>query len=494
MIKRYGNHGLAYSGENAVVSFEIIKHADQQSIEAEKASMNTIYVYADVFKLVDYNVAAYGKYNNVPEDLRELVKNNHLLPEILNKQVRYMYGQGPELFEEKIEGNKKTRVPIAKDQYPQVWAWLNSWDSNGLADDVRTYLKRVIREYYYTEGIFTKWAFNRSRRTGGAIPVRGLEYMPTTRTRLGTRKQLDLRDPLEDESLDLVLYGLWYRGTNADLKEFPRFDRANPFKNHVAVNYTRDFGFGEEVYSFPSFYYGLKEWIAGSNLNPKYINSYLKNSLSAKLHVLIPNAWIEQKVNTLKEICEQNQSRDEAGKDLITEYDGLTDIGKEFNFGMVNQLIDIKMEALSGMLSGSGENQGKTFVSRKFQTEFGTEEWEFKDIPVKYAEFVKSIIDFDKRAVEVILAGKGLDPSISNVTKDGIFSASGSGAYYNYLIYLNSLSYAEEFITNDINMALRLNFPQLAAKNIVLGFMRNMPERQEELAPKDRLTATTENK
>ena len=428
MIQRYQNRGLAYDGENAVVSFEIIKHADQASIEAEKAEMNSIYVYAEVFKLVDYSVAAYGKYNNVPEDLRELVKNNHLLPEILNKQVRYMYGQGPELFEEKMEGNKKTRIPIPKATHPQVWEWLNSWKQAGLADDMRAYLKRVIREYYYTEGIFSKWVFNRSRRTGGPMPVRGLEYMTSTRTRLATRRQLDLRDPIEDELLDLVLYGLWYRGTNADLKEFARFDAANPLRYPVAVNYVRDFGFGEEVYSFPSFYYGLKEWISGSNLNPKYINSYLKNSLSAKLHVLIPNAWIEQKTATLREICEQNQSREQQGIDLITEYDGLTDIGTQFNFAMVNALIDMKMETLSGMLSGSGENQGKTFVSRKFQTEYGVEEWEFKDIPVKYAEFVKSIIDFDKRAVEVILAGKGLDPSISNVTKDGIFSASGSGA------------------------------------------------------------------
>ena len=41
---------------------------------------------------------------------------------------------------------------------------------------------------------------------------------------------------------------------------------------------------------------------------------------------------------------------------------------------------------------------------------------------------------------------------------------------------------------------MHLNFPQLKQNNILLGFMRNMPERQEELAPKDRLNATTENK
>lgn len=493
MIERYGNHGLVYDGDNAVVSFEILKYADQQSIDAEKASMQRPAIN-QVFKLKKYTVAGYGPYNNMPGELRDLIKNNHLLPEILSKQVRFMYGQGPELFKEKVENDRKTRVPVDRSKYADVWRWLNSWESNGLADDVRTYLKRVIREYYYTEGIFVKWVYNKSRRTGGPMPIRGLEYVPSTRARIATKKQVDMRSPIEDEEFELVLYSKWQRFMSDQVREFPRFKKSNPLANRVAINYTRDFGFGEEIYSFPTFYFGLKEWIKGSNINPKYINSYLKNSLSAKLHVLIPDVWINQKTETLKSICELNQAREESGKPLVTEYDGLTDIGTEFSLGMVNKLIDIKLEALTRVLSGQGENQGKTFVSRRFRTEYGVEEWEFKEIPVKYKEFVTSIIEYDKRAVEVILAGKGLDPSISNVTKDGIFQTSGSGAYYNYLIYLNSLSYAEDFITEDINRALRINFPRLRDENIILSFLRHVPERQEDVPPKDRLPQLTKNK
>ncbi len=492
MIERYGNHGLAYNGDNAVVSFEILKYADQQSIDAEKASME-MPLLSKVFKFKKYHIARYGKNNDLPGDLRDLIKNNHLLPEILSKQVRFMYGEGPELFKEKVENDRKTRVPVDKNNYADVWSWLNSWESNGLADGVRTYLKRVIREYYYTEGIFSKYVYNKSRRIGGPMPIRGLEYVPSTRARIATKKQVDSRSPIEDEVFELVLYSVWGKQKAGHIREFPRFQKSNPLANRVAINYTRDFGFGEEIYSFPTFYYGLKEWIKGSNINPKYINSYLKNSLSAKLHVLIPDIWINQKSETLKTICEHNQAREEAGKPLITEYDGLTGIGTEFNLGMVNKLIDIKLEALTRVLSGQGENQGKTFVSRRFRTEYGVEEWEFKEIPVKYKEYVTSIIEYDKRAVEVILAGKGLDPSISNVAKDGIFQTSGSGAYYNYLIYLNSLSYAEDFITEDINRALRINFPRLEKENIVLSFLRHIPERQENVPPKDRLPQLTKN-
>ena len=110
-------------------------------------------------------------------------------------------------------------------------------------------------------------------------------------------------------------------------------------------------------------------------------------------------------------------------------------------------------------MSGEGENQGKAFWSRTFNTEHGTEGWDFVEIPTKYKEFVSSIIDFDKRALAVILAGKGLDPAISNVTNEGIFN-SGSEIYYNYLLFLQTQRYAEEFITRDVNIPVMDQFPQ----------------------------------
>lgn len=486
-IQRYGNQGLVDDGHKALISFEILATADQLSIERDKTKFAQASLYNETFMLQNYTIAAFGQYNNLPGELKDLIKNNHLLPEILAKQVRFMYGQGPWLFKNQITNEKLKRVPVDAAQFARVWQWLNSWKSAGLADDVRTYLKRTAREYYYTEGVFSKWRFNKSRRIGGALPVRGLEHVPTTRVRLGKRGVIDITKPLEDEILDLVIYSQWDKPYKMDFEVFPRLNKANPLQHPVAINYTRDFGYGEEVYSFPSFYYGLIEWIKGSNLNPKYINSYLKNSLSAKLHVLIPDVWIQQKTETLKQICENNKSRDQQSLPLITTYDGLTDIGTTFSHGLVNKLIDKKLEKLSSVLSGEGENQGKAFISRKFQTEHGVEEWEFKEIPVKYKEFIQSIIEVDKRAVEVILAGKGLPPSISNVTKDGVFQSSGSDAYYNYMIYLNSLHYAEEFITEDINRALWINFPELEQQNVTLGFLRHVPERQEELQPKERI-------
>ncbi len=488
-IKRYDNHhGILFQGEQALLTFEIIKSADQAQINRKKEEMLQSYTLGEFFTLGNYTVASYGTYNNLPGELKLLVRENHLLPEILNKQVRFMYGQGPYLFREEIEKDRKKRYPVAQNNYDEVWKWLNSWKKNGLLQDMEEYLKLCIREYYYTEGIFSRYHFNLSRRIpGGMIPIRGLEYYPSTRMRLGMNGILDPSAMLEDELLDVVLYGYWEVAFRFDYDVYPRFISSDPFRYPTAVNYVRDLGFGEEVYSFPSFYYGLKEWIKGSNLNPKYINSYLKNSLSARIHVIIPQKWIETKEKVLRDICEENKNREQQGFAIIDSYDGLEDIGTMFNYSMVQKLIDAKLKALTAVLSGEGENQGKTFVSRRFRTEHGLEEWEFKDIPLKYSEFITSILQFDTKAVQVILEGKGLDPSISNVSKEGIFQGSGSQSYYNYLIYLNSLYYAEEFITQDINNALAINFPYLRKERIKLGFFRNIPERTEEVPPKDRI-------
>lgn len=495
-IQRYGkSRGIAYDRSTAVASFEILKKADQVTIDDEKAKYDLLMKYGESFSFNEFTVATYGEANLLPQEVKNMIGNNHLLPEILKKQARYMYGQGAFLYieEEDTEGGKK-RIPVSQ-QYPKVLNWLASWKKNGLKNSFAEYAMRTILDYYYVEGTWSKYRFNKSRRavTKGDVPIRGLEFISNTKARLVFEGKTEINQLLEDEDYTHVMVGRWDVPTRYDMEVFPRFDEGNPFKYPVAVNYVRDFGFGEDIYSFPTWYYGLKEWIKSSNLNPKYLNSYLKNSLNAKLHVLIPDSWIKAKENTLKNITTNNQDLEQQGKPMQTDYEGLKDIGTTFDYSMIQKLIDIKLQQITEVLSGEGENQGKVFFSRTFRGEFGIEEWDFKEIPTKYKEFVSSIIDLDKRTVSVILEGKGLDPSISNVTKDGVFQGSGSEAYYNYIIYLNSLSYAEEYCCRDINTALHLNFPELFRNRVKLGFFRYVPPKQQETSPKDRIDKQAAN-
>jgi hypothetical protein len=494
MIKRYGNHGLVYGQKDtAMLSFEIVSAADKTTIEEERSKYNVFNVYGEYFSFADYTLASYGEDNKLPTEVKNMIKDNHLLPEVLKKQVRFLYGNGPFLYREEVDetGDNIRRIALSKQKYADVWQWLNSWESNGIENSVEQYLKGAAMEYYYTEGIPTKWLYNRSRRlavrAANVLPVRGLEYVPSTKFRFAKQGHREIGELLERKDFTHAMVGRWDMATRENMEVFPLLDRANPLRHSVAVNYVADLSFGDEIYSIPTFYYGLKEWIRSSNLNPKYINSYLRNSLSAKLHVIIPDSWIVSKQKTLEEICRKNRELDQQGKALITEYEGLKEIGTTFSVAMIQKLIDLKLEELTNVLSGEGDNQGKAFYSRSFRTQYGVEEWQFKEIPVKYKEFIDTLTSLDKHTVKVILEGKGIDPSISNVSGEGLFQSSGSQAYYNYIIYLSQLTFAEDFVCADINRALRINFPRLEREGVKLGLFRRIPERQKELSSDERL-------
>ncbi len=130
------------------------------------------------------------------------------------------------------------------------------------------------------------------------------------------------------------------------------------------------------------------------------------------------------------------------------------------------------------------------FASFSFLGSKGEEvKWKIEQIDLKYKEYIESLISFDRRADEVLLSAKGIDPSISNVSKEGVISKSGSDAYYNYLLYLLQLPAPEKICCDAINMAVRANFPHLWRQGYMVGFYRPVPARQQEVSPDDRITS-----
>ena len=106
---------------------------------------------------------------------------------------------------------------------------------------------------------------------------------------------------------------------------------------------------------------------------------------------------------------------------------------------------------------------------------------------MKYKEYIDSLIAYDKRTEQALLSSVGLDAAISAVDKDGVISKSGSDSYYNYLIYIMSLTPEDEICAEPLNMALKVNFPELFAQGYRIGFYREVPQRQEDVSPQDRL-------
>ncbi len=347
------------------------------------------------------------------------------------------------------------------------------------------YIDKVIKDLYYFEDYWTKWRFFSGRRIG-SLPVAGLEHVENFRGRLASSKGIDMFSRnYEDKDFDQVIVGNWASAFALDMNIYPRFRQNQAYNYEVAVSYHKHHSPGE-IYGMNKFYFGIKDWLIATNRNPRYINSYLENSLSAKVHVIIPNEWVTYIENKITSYCSTNEELLSEGKDLLKP-NGI-EVGTEYHEGLLDAYIKAEMRKLTDFLSGV-KNQGKTFTTFKYQTDKGDSVgWEILPLDMKYREYITALNDYDKRADEVITSSIGIDSSISNISKDGVISKSGSDAYYNYILYLYAnLPTAERVSCSAINEAINVNFPALYKQGFRVGLYTEVPSQQQDISPNDRL-------
>lgn len=423
-----------------------------------------------------------GSNNQLPDEIKLMFSTNRILPELIDKQYRLLYGKGLFVYQQKFEDKKLVRDWKSNET---IENWLGDWQSRGLTDSPEQYIDKVIKDLYYFEDYWTKWRFFAGRRIG-SMPVAGLEHVENFRGRLASSKGIDIFSKnYEDKDFDQVIVGNWASSYALDMKIYSRFRQNQAYNYEVAISYHKHHSPGE-IYGINKFYYGIKDWLIATNRNPRYINSYLENSLSAKVHVIIPNQWVEYTENKIRGYCDTNLELETAGKELMKP-NGI-EIGTEYHEGLLDAYIKAEMRKLTSFLSGV-KNQGKTYTSFKYTTDKGDSVgWEIVPIDMKYREYITALNDYDKRADEVITSSIGIDSSISNISKDGVISKSGSDAYYNYILYLYAnLPTAERVSCSAINEAINVNFPALYKQGFRVGLYTEVPSQQQDISPNDRL-------
>ncbi len=467
--------------ENSVLTFQFggdsMADLEGRLFGRTPASLRT----GHLVKVSGYNVLTRGVNDTEITDIRENIKSNRLLPEVIEKQVRIMYGLG--LYVYRIEFDSDGKLVQRWVDCPPITEWLRSWNDCGITDDANDFALECIRRYYYFEDFFVKWRFFKGRAIGG-LPVAGLELVENSRARLASEKELSPFGSYTYDDFTHVMVGDWrYRG---DFSIYPLLRPQHIHRYDVAISHHAN-GDVDGIYGRNKAYDGSREWLLGANENPRFIRSFLRNSMAAKVHVIIPNEWVAAKRKQIQDLCEYNRKLKRENKEPV-RYNGV-EIGTDFHEGLLTQYTNIELERLTTYLSGA-DNQGKMFASFSFLGSKGEEvKWKIEQIDLKYKEYIESLISFDRRADEVLLSAKGIDPSISNVSKEGVISKSGSDAYYNYLLYLLQLPAPEKICCDAINMAVRANFPHLWRQGYMVGFYRPVPARQQEVSPDDRITS-----
>ncbi len=400
----------------------------------------------------DYIVYPYGKNNDLPDIIREVVQNNYIAPGILKKKTQLIWGLGPQLYREKIEDRILIRDWIEDEA---VSEWLHSWQ-------YEDYLVKALTDYQHIEGVFSRYEMAKSTRLGEAYISKIVHIYPD-RIRLASMKDSDSNDATHAITTDWSFNSVT---ALTNYKVYSLFDFSKPSNQRNSVIYSNMYSFCTDYYTVPDLY-GSLEWIKRSTAVPLIFKALSKNSINLKYHIISPQAFWDKKADIIKENC--TKSGQVYTDSLLLAYQ------KQF------------LEKISTVLSGD-ENTGKYLHTTKTFTVDGTNliehGWEIKVIDQNIKDYVTSQIAISERSDHALSAGLNLHSALGNVSESGK-SDSGSEQIYALKTFLQTgIDIPEMIVMKAINYALKINFPN---KKLKLGFYHQTPEKEQNISPKNRL-------
>lgn len=243
-----------------------------------------------------------------------------------------LYGKGPRIYKDRLENNKVIREWV---EIPKVKNWLDDWQKNGMEMSYTDFGLALIKRYYFFRDFFVKWRMSHGKSIG-KIPVAGLELVENKYCRLATLKQDVAEDIVLYNDMRFVVVGNWNYGA-AKFKVYPLF-RISEIDNYkyAAVSHHRESTVGN-LYGENETHEGVKTHIKTSNELPEFIDSFLNNSLAAKIHVIIPYAWVEAKRKQIKALCDENKNRKKENIPLL-QYNHI-DIGTEYRESLIVNIL-----------------------------------------------------------------------------------------------------------------------------------------------------------
>ena len=402
----------------------------------------------DPVSVAGQRVVPWGRDNNLPAAVRNLLERNNLGPGILDRKTGLLYGQGPALYRLAIENNERVQHWVEDDEVQQ---WLDSWD-------YRAFVRAALVEYTHMNGVFVKYRMGRGVRIGRSW-VSSLECLHSSDCRLVWPGD----DSRRLEDVTHILTGDFNALGSRTFRLYPVFDKWEPTRHEAAIRYHSMRSFGRNMYAISCFY-GSVPWLENANDLPRIIRHLNENMIAAAYVVHSPQAYWDEKKEMLQAMHEDWTD---------------TQIQKE-----MGKLKDELVRTIADVMAG-GRNAGKFFSCVDFVDRDGhAQSWRIEPIEMNIDKYIDAQAKISRIADSSTTSGFGLSPALSNIIIDGKSDSGSQMLYALKIFYGADTQIAEDIALEALNDALRINFPD--KKGLFVGLYRKVINREDNVSAPDR--------
>ncbi len=409
-------------------------HGRDRSIERTTISSQTW--EEDFIRIGGHEISPYGADNLLPNNVTETLKDDALIPPLLETKRNMLFGDGEYLYKEVIAENGLQREEVLD---PEVSDWLESFN-------FFDYFIRQAHAFWTLENNFAKVVRLKGHHIGKSAAV--LEFVDPVEARLGRKKAgstghiftADWADPYSYES-------------DKRLRRYPVFDRSDPFRHPHSMLHYNNPTTGMKYYSLPVYFGLLKSWTPLIRKIPKWHDKSMDNSLNLKYHIKVPHSYF----TSLKD----NYGWDE--NDLEAYEEMLFDEIDEFLAGSDNPLKSFKSKYTTDPISGK-EVEG----------------WKIELIDNNVKELAESFLKLYDVGEKATGAGVNIPTAISNMNAGRNMNSGSEMLYaYNAAIAIQT-PIPRRLILGPVNTLIRANWPHRDVKVGIRDIMLNKQEQGKE--------------
>lgn len=386
----------------------------------------------EFIRIGNYEIAPFGADNLLPNTVTQTLRNDGLIPPLLETKRNMLYGGGEFLYKEVIKDGEKKREEVID---TEIEDWLESWD-------FFDYYIRQAHAFWTLENNTAKVVQLKSGRLGKPLSI--LEFVDPTTSRLERKRNGKINNIFTADWANPYSYESEYR-----LRRYPAFNKLDPFRHKHSMIYYNNPTTGMKYYSLPVYFGLLESWTPLIRRIPQWHDKSMDNSLNLKYHIQIPFSYFE----SIKEEFGWDEDR-------MIQYE-------EELFAEIDEF-----------LAGT-DNVMKSFKSKYGVGPDGKEEggWKIELIDNNVKELAESFLKLYDVGEKATVAGVNIPTAIANMSAGRNMNSGSEMLYaYNSAIAIQT-PIARRLLLQPINNLIRANWPN---KNVKVGIRDILLNKQEE--------------